>query len=107
MGYNDKTREETAAHIESIRHELETQGWSRIVTARENRHDGDVAVFVKTNSNDGIDGLVVTVLDSNEKHAVFVNIVGDIKPDEIAAIGKRYHIDPLEHLELSPGKKGV
>jgi len=66
-----------------------------------------VAVFVKTNEREGIDGIVVTVLDPNEKQAVFVNVVGDIKPEQIAALGKNLHIDPLAHLKLVPEHKGA
>jgi len=35
VGYNEKTRADTTAHIETIRQALESQGWSKIVTARE------------------------------------------------------------------------
>jgi len=60
---------------------------------------------VKTNSSDGIDGVVVTVIDTGEKQAVFVNVVGDIKPEQLAALGKNLHIDPLEHLKIVPEHK--
>jgi hypothetical protein len=38
--------------------------------------------------------------------AVFVNIVGDIKPEQIAMIGERLHIDPLKKIaeETQPEK---
>ncbi|HVU24382.1 MAG TPA: DUF4252 domain-containing protein [Opitutus sp.] len=107
VGYNDTTREDTTARITKIRDRLETEGWSKIVTARQGDKDEDVAVFVKTNNSDGIDGIVVTVLDSREKHAVFVNIVGDIKPEQLAAIGKQLNIDPLEHLHIPSERKGA
>jgi hypothetical protein len=36
-------------------------------------------------------------LDGN-KEAVFVNVVGDIKPDQLSMLGDRLHIDPLKKL---------
>jgi hypothetical protein len=105
VGYNDATREDTATRVEQIRHRLESEGWAKIVTARPGGSDQDVAIFVKTNSSDGIEGVVVTVLDPGEKHAVFVNVVGDIKPEQLALLGRNLHIDPLEHLKIEPGHK--
>jgi Domain of unknown function (DUF4252) len=55
-----------------------------------------VAVYVKTRGEEAIEGLVVTVLDGNKKEAVFVNLVGDIRPDQVAAVGKALNIDPLK-----------
>ncbi|HWA85352.1 MAG TPA: DUF4252 domain-containing protein [Opitutus sp.] len=105
VGYNDETRADTTARVEKIRQQLENEGWAKIVTARQGGKDEDVAIFVKTNSSDGIEGVVVTVLDTGEKHAVFVNVVGDIKPEQLAALGKNLHIDPLEHLKIAPEHK--
>jgi hypothetical protein len=47
------------------------------------------------------------VIDSNEKNAVVVNLVGNIKPEQLAAVGKSLHIDPLAHLNLKSAGKGV
>ena len=57
----------------------------------------DVGVFIKAKGADVVEGLVVTVLSGN-KEAVFVNIVGDIRPDRLATIGERFNIEPLKHL---------
>lgn len=107
VGYNDGSRADTMQHVQSIRRDLENQGWQRIVTVQQGGKDEDVAVYVKSGDNDSIVGLVVTVIDSNEKNAVVVNLVGNIKPEQLAAVGKRLHIDPLAHLNLKSTGKGV
>ena len=50
-----------------------------VFAARDN-----VAVFAKVRDEENIDGLVVTVID-RKGEAVFVNIVGNISADKIAA----------------------
>jgi hypothetical protein len=32
-------------------------------------------------------------------HAVFVNVVGDIRPEKLAMVGERFNIEPLKHLK--------
>jgi hypothetical protein len=29
---------------------------------------------------------------------VFVNVVGDIKPEQLAMLGEKFHIDPLKEI---------
>jgi hypothetical protein len=41
--------------------------------------------------------LVAVVLDGKE-HAVFANVVGDIRPEQLAMLGDKFHIDPLKRL---------
>jgi hypothetical protein len=87
---------------------LEGQGWTRVVTVQEGGKDQDVGVYVKMNTDDTIDGVVVTVIDAGEKQAVLVNVVGNIKPEQIAALGRQLHIDPLAQFKFkSAARKGV
>lgn len=96
---DDGNREETIAKIEAVRAKLERQGWTRMVTVRE-RDDGDnVAVFAKMQSEDVIDGLVVTVIDRGGQ-AVFVNLVGNISADKIGALADKYDIEPLRKVKV-------
>lgn len=95
IGLSDENRSELQERMEKTRTELTKKGWERVVTAR---HEGkDVGIFLKTRNKDAVQGLVVMVLDGNE-HAVFVNIVGDIKPEQLSLLGERLHIEPLKHL---------
>ena len=100
VGYNESTRAETTDRVENVRRELEAQGWTQMVTVKEAEKAENVAVFVKMGADESIEGLVVTVMDSRKKEAVFVNLVGNIKPEQIAMIGKRLNIDPLSQLAV-------
>jgi hypothetical protein len=104
LGMDDKNRADITARVQKIRTELAAQGWLRAVTVQDN--GDDVAVLVKLGSNSAIDGLAITVL-SKSNDAVFVNIVGNIDPARIAAIGERYGIDHLKHIHCKPAAPSV
>ncbi len=93
IGLNDENRPEFEKRAQDIRKQLDKKGWERIVTAKK---DGqDVSVYLKTQNKDTVQGLVVMVLDGS-KQAVFVNVVGDIKPDQLALLGDKLHIESLK-----------
>ncbi len=78
---------------------LEGQGWDTIVRVRED--DERVNVYLKSDGKT-IAGLVVMVLDpSDDDGAIFVNIVGDIDPQQIGRIGRKFNIDPLSDIRGS------
>ncbi|MFZ9682758.1 MAG: DUF4252 domain-containing protein [Cephaloticoccus sp.] len=101
-GLDDTNREANLAHLNRIRADLVAAGWEQVVTVRAAKDEGDddVAIFVKTSSDDAIDGLVVTVL-SHDGEAVLVNVVGNIRADQIAAIAEKLNIRPLRELKLN------
>lgn len=106
IGLDDSNRTGTIGQIESVRRKLEAQGWTKMVTVRE-KNDGDnVDIHVKQQGEESIDGLVVTVID-RKGEAVFVNIVGNIKADQIAQIADKFDIEPLRkvHLKIDAKKK--
>ncbi|MCI0746230.1 MAG: DUF4252 domain-containing protein [Verrucomicrobia subdivision 3 bacterium] len=92
---NDKNREAIAERIKSMRTELAAQNWERIVTVKEK--NDDVGVYLKTRGEEAIEGIVVTVIEGKGE-AVFVNIVGDIKPDQLGAIADKLEIEPLKKI---------
>ena len=59
------------------------------------RTDEDVGVYTKTRGGEALAGLVITVIDPKDE-VVLVNIVGDIKPEQVAALGEGLNIKPLE-----------
>lgn len=103
VGFNDDTRADTTTRVRALRQELSKQGWTQIVTVQEPGKAEDVAVFVKLNNEESIDGVVVTVLDGQQ--AVVVNVVGSIKPEQIAALGERFNVPALADLKLQPARK--
>jgi hypothetical protein len=102
IGLNDENRAEMEKRVKAIRSELDTQKWERLVTAQNDKED--VGVYLKTRGEEAVEGLVVTVIEDN-KQAVFVNIVGDIKPEKVATLGERFNIKPLQEIGQSLEKK--
>jgi hypothetical protein len=100
VGFDDTNRRDTTDRVRSIRAGLEAQGWSQTVTVQDKGDAQDVAVYVKMNEDNSIDGVVVTVIDMSARQAVFVNVVGNITPEQLAAVGKGLDIQPLTHLSL-------
>ncbi len=99
LGLDDKNRADLTARVQKIRTDLTAQGWLRAVNVQDN--GDDVAVLVKMGRNSAIEGLAVTVL-SKSNDAVFVNIVGNIDPARIAALGEKYGIDHLKAIHCQP-----
>lgn len=103
MGINDENRKEITSRVESLRSQLDKGGWDRVVTVMKDAED--VGVFMKTKGADVVEGLVVTVLSGDNNQAVFVNIIGDIRPEKLATVGERFNIEPLKHLPAKPNSE--
>lgn len=99
VSLDESNRKDTVAQIESIRQKLEKQGWTQMVTVREQDGGDNVDVHVKQRGEDIIEGLVVTVIDHSGE-AVFVNIVGSISADQIAKVAENLNIEPLKKLRV-------
>jgi hypothetical protein len=95
IGLDDGNRPEILKRITEIRNDLDAKGWEKIVSAQKKNED--VAVYLKTRGPEVIEGLVVTVMAGN-REAVLVNIVGDIKVDDIATVAERLNIEPLKKI---------
>jgi hypothetical protein len=78
---------------------LEARGWETIVSARDKGERAKVCVRTE---GDRIVGLFVISVERDE--AAFVNIVGDVNPDEIGKLGRDLNISPLDSMDL-PTKK--
>jgi hypothetical protein len=94
VGLDRSNRQATTEKVMNLRRDLTAQGWEQIVTARGHRSE-DVAVFVKQTDGEIIEGVVVTVIDGRKEQAVLVNIVGRIKPEQLAAVGDHLDIEQL------------
>jgi hypothetical protein len=101
IGLNEENRGDLEQRTIKLRQELDSKGWERIVVAHQK--DQDVGVYLKTVNKDTVQGLVVTVMDGN-KQAVFVNIVGNLKPEQLSMVGERLHIEPLKHIKVESEK---
>jgi hypothetical protein len=95
LGLTDQNRGEVEARVKAIRADLGSSGWERLVTVM---NDGqDVGVYLKMDEKSIIQGLAVVVLDG-KKQAVFVNIVGNIRPEQLTMLAERLQIEPLKNL---------
>jgi len=94
IGLNEDNRGEIGERLEGIGAELDRRGWERIVTVREGGEQ--VNVHLKTREEEAVEGIVVTIIEGG-KEAVLVNVVGDIRPEQLVTLGERFNIDPLKH----------
>jgi hypothetical protein len=94
IGLDDDNRDELRKRVQKIRADLAGKGWERIVTAQEKNQD--VGIYLKMTDKSAIQGLAAVVMDG-DKEAVFVNVVGEIKPEQLAALGEKLNIDPLKN----------
>ncbi len=81
---------------------LDKKDWERIVRVSED--DEEIYVYVKPSEDyEWIQGLVVLAMEDDE--AVFVNIVGDIKPEDVSRIGTHFNVEELDSIryELNKG----
>ena len=99
VSLDDSNRKEAIAQITSIRQKLEAQGWTQMVTVREQEGGDNVDIHVKQHGDDTIEGLVVTVID-HKGEAVVVNIVGNISADQISKVAENLNIEPLKQLRV-------
>ena len=78
---------------------LEERGWETIVSARERGERTRVAVKTQ---GEKIVGLFILAVERDE--ASFINIVGEVNPEEIGKLGHDLNISPLDSIDL-PTKK--
>jgi hypothetical protein len=98
------TQPAALARVAELRKSLEADGWTPMVKVRGKQKE-DVSILVKQRTEEAIDGLVLTVVEDG-KQLVFVNIVGDIKADQLAEIGSRLQIEALKKAQPEPTEKG-
>jgi len=95
---DDTNRASAAEQMATVRKALSAQGWEDIVTVHS-KDDGDVRVQMRTRGEEAIEGLVVTIL-SPKDGAVMVNIVGEIRPEQLAKLSKNLNIPGLDKLNV-------
>ena len=83
--------------IEKLNKNLMNSKWDRIVRTKDR---GEMAnVYIKTDGNDNIVGLVVMALDPNGE-AAFVNIVGRIDLETIGRLSDKFDIPSLDKVNV-------
>ena len=89
---NPSMTESAVDHVKSISSSLRQQGWESVVTV--NSDDEQLRIFMKFNG-ENVEGITVMALEEDE--AVFVNVIGDLKPDELGKVMENFDIDMGDH----------
>ena len=104
VGLGDDNRSDVRKRLGEIRAQLDAGGWEKLVNVQDK---GDiVTVHVKTRGSESVEGIVVLVEDHG-KEAVLVNVVGDVRPEQLEKLASRLGIEPLRQAaeSISKGKK--
>lgn len=82
---------------------LDGKGWERIVRVRDEGENIDV--YIKPSSDfEWINGVVVMVVNDDDE-AIFVNIVGEIKPSDLQKLGDHLDIDELGDVDYDGNRR--
>jgi len=90
---DDVDSDKVMSKTKEVAKELDKKGWEIAVRVRED--DEHVYVYLLPGDNDNIAGLVVMVVEDDDE-AAFVNIVGNINPENIGKIGRTFHMDSID-----------
>jgi hypothetical protein len=86
----DKDGEYSEADIETVRKQLSTPGWDRIVGVRSKREKQNVEVYLMLGGNGTIDGVGVLLFEP--KQLMVVNVVGQIDPEKVSQLRGQFGI---------------
>lgn len=76
---------------------LEGRGWQTVVEVHY--PEGDTSFLQVRSEGDRILGLAVMFVDPADGSAGFINVVGDITPEDVGRIGRTFDIDALERFD--------
>ena len=96
IGLTEENRAELEKRVQQIRHDLDARGWDHNITVQDKKGE-DVGIYTKTRNSEALAGLAITVIDPKEQ-VVLINIVGDIRPGQVAALGEKLDIKPLKDI---------
>lgn len=85
--------EYSMADVESVRSQLQSPAWGRLVGVRS-KHGENVDVYFKDGGNGRLGGIVV--IATEPKELTIVNILGNLDPDKLADLGGQFGIPRLE-----------
>lgn len=87
--------------LASIRSQLRSPGWSRIVTVHSRKEGDNAEIYLKTG---GTEPGGLAIVCANPKELVVVNIVGKIDLDELSELGGNLGVPKLDLEKAKPPK---
>ncbi len=93
--------EYTEADVASVRKQLQSPGWSRIVGVKSKKDGENAEVYLKTDGPDG--GLAI--ICANPKELTVVSIVGKIDLDELSELGGSLGVPKIDLEKTKPANK--
>ena len=82
------------ADVDAFREQFRAPEWSRIVGSRSKRHGDNADIFIKTDANGNVAGVVVIAAEPRE--LTVVHLLGNIDPAQLSGLGGRFHIPRIE-----------
>jgi hypothetical protein len=104
IGLTGENRDEMKKRVQKIRSDLDAKGWERNVNVQDKGGE-DVGVYTRTRGGEALAGLAIIVIDKDD--VVLANIVGDIKPSQVAALGESLDIKPLKEAAAAIKEAGA
>ena len=102
----DSPGQYSEADVESLRSQLKSPIWEKVVNIRSKREGENAEIYFKTDSGDQIAGLVVIAADPKE--LTIVHIDGPLDPSDLDKIGGDFGVPRLETRPHSkPTKAGT
>jgi hypothetical protein len=92
------TKERLLAAGSETSQRLDRDGWERIVRVRDEGEHVDV-YFKPSSNTEWIEGVLVIAVGEDDE-AAFVNIVGTIRPEDVARIGDHLDIDGMDKIRI-------
>jgi hypothetical protein len=86
----DAAGEYSSADVDAVRSQLQPPAWSRVVGVTSKRDSENADVYIKTESNGNVGGVVIIAAEAKE--LTIVHIAGSIDPAQLADLGGRWHI---------------
>lgn len=81
--------------VNTVKGLLQAESWEPIVQVNDEGEQAQIFIKVK---GDKMEGLTVMAVDDEE--AVFVNIIGQLNPEQLGGVMDNFDIDIDEHLEV-------
>jgi hypothetical protein len=103
VAIDDDNREALHERARKVRESLDSKGWEKVVTVK--KQEQDVGIYMKSQDKQVVQGLALVVFEGN-KQAVFINVDGNIRPEQLSMLGERLHMEELKKAgELSAPKR--